>query len=276
MTISSVPIPHFLRCGAFALLAAAGVQANATIVQFQTSLGNFEVNLYDEATPETVANFLAYLKAGTYENTFFHRSVKGFVVQGGGFVVQEDNSLAPNPNPLSPINEPVYSNVAGTIVMAKVGNDVNGATNQWFFNLGDNSANLDVQNGGFTVFGEVMGDGMEVLAEIEAVQTYNLSARFGGAFGQLPLRDYTTQTADALVAAPADYLVMVHAVTVLDAAEDTAADLDPPLNVLLGQQPPPPQPAKPRKKSGSIGLLELMLGLTAGAGLALRRKCCQG
>ena len=144
---------------AFALLAAAGVQANATIVQFQTSLGNFEVNLYDEATPETVANFLAYLKAGTYENTFFHRSVKGFVVQGGGFVVQEDNSLAPNPNPLSPINEPVYSNVAGTIVMAKVGNDVNGATNQWFFNLGDNSANLDVQNGGFTVFGEVMGDG---------------------------------------------------------------------------------------------------------------------
>ncbi|XQF91351.1 peptidylprolyl isomerase (plasmid) [Pseudoalteromonas espejiana] len=53
------------------------------------------------------------------------------------------------------INEPVLSNVKGTIAMAKLANDENSATSQWFFNMVDNSTTLDIQNGGFTVFGQI-------------------------------------------------------------------------------------------------------------------------
>ncbi len=56
----------------------------ATIVEFQTVMGNFEVNLYDNDTPETVANFLTYVNNGAYSNVVFHRSAASFVVQGGG------------------------------------------------------------------------------------------------------------------------------------------------------------------------------------------------
>ena len=66
-------------------LCAASAQA--TIVQFQTVLGDFEVNLYDEDTPETVANFLEYVESGTYEHTFFHRLIPGFILQGGGYQI---------------------------------------------------------------------------------------------------------------------------------------------------------------------------------------------
>ncbi len=59
--------------------------SSATIVEFQTVIGHFEVNLYDNATPATVANFLDYVNNGAYTNSVYHRSVPGFVVQGGGF-----------------------------------------------------------------------------------------------------------------------------------------------------------------------------------------------
>jgi peptidyl-prolyl cis-trans isomerase A (cyclophilin A) len=86
-------------------------------------------------------------------------------------------------------NEPVFSNTAGTIAMAKVDGDPNSATSQWFFNVGDNSANLDFQNGGFTVFGSVLGDGMNVINALSALPTVNLSASlgpYGGPFNAMP------------------------------------------------------------------------------------------
>jgi len=61
--------------------------AIATVVQFQTVLGTFEVNLYDQDTPSTVENFLDYVNARAYDNVVIHRSVSNFVVQGGGFTV---------------------------------------------------------------------------------------------------------------------------------------------------------------------------------------------
>src|SRR5690606_25761942 len=99
----------------------------------------------DKHTPKTVENFLAYVNAGAYTDSIIHRSVPGFVVQGGGF--EFTGALPPVVITQKPavINEPLFSNVRGTIAMAKVGNDPNSATNQWFINLDNNSGNLDKQ-----------------------------------------------------------------------------------------------------------------------------------
>src|SRR5690554_811368 len=143
----------FLLC-TFWLCAAS---AQATIVQFQTVLGEFEVNLYDEATPETVANFLEYVESGAYENTFFHRLIPGFIIQGGGYYYDFDEGEPLSIKSKDPVvNEPVFSSRRGTIAMAKRPYDPDSATVEWFINLSHNHANLDIQNGGFTVFGEVI------------------------------------------------------------------------------------------------------------------------
>ena len=74
-----------LIAGAALLVGSAlSFSSQATIVEFRTSLGNFEVNLFDETTPETVANFLKYVEAERYNNSVIHRMVPDFVVQGGG------------------------------------------------------------------------------------------------------------------------------------------------------------------------------------------------
>ena len=110
---------------ASALFAASN--ADATIVRFETSSGDFDVNLFDEYTPETVENFLAYIEDGAYNETFIHRSVKGRVVQGGGFAYDPDYSAldkitsTPHIDTFPPVvNESVLSNQRGTIAMAKL------------------------------------------------------------------------------------------------------------------------------------------------------------
>jgi len=159
------------------------------------------VELFDQAgnnrlrtTPATVTNFLSYVDDGSYENTFIHRSVPGFVVQGGGFTVTNGqpgisigNVTQRNPvvNEPRPAGISVANNVRGTIAMAKLGSDPNSATNQWFFNLADNSANLDAQNGGFTVFGRVLGSGMAAVDEMAKVPRFG----YASPFDTVPLRD---------------------------------------------------------------------------------------
>ena len=174
-----------------------------TIVRFDVNApapnDKVYVELFDQpgenrlrTTPATAANFLSYVEGGHYKNTFIHRSVPGFVVQGGGFTVSGSPISIPNVTQFAPVvNEPkpagtsAPNNIRGTIAMAKLGSDPNSATNQWFFNLADNSANLDNQNGGFTVFGRVLGSGM---AAVDAMATV---PRFGYAspFDSIPLRN---------------------------------------------------------------------------------------
>ena len=217
--------------------------AKATIVQFETNFGTFEVNLYDNDTPETVANFLQYVENGDYSNVVFHRSVSNFVVQGGGFSYQGAwpvNNINTN---AAVVNEPVFSNVRGTIAMAKLGGNANSATNQWFFNLVDNSLGLDRDNQGYTVFGEVQGDGMAIIDQIAALPTYN----FGGAFGQIPLQNFDTSNT------PDDtHLVIVTSILVIDANPDTASGLNPPANI--GPAPVPDTSGG----GGSIGYILLL------------------
>lgn len=162
---------YFLLATLFLPSLAAAV-AN---VRMQTDLGAIDIELFDTVAPQTVANFMNYVNDGDYEGTFFHRSNPGFVVQGGGFIANTPSgSILTDGASLIPIdpaviNEFNLSNVRGTLAMAKLGDDPDSATSQWFFNLDDNSENLDNQNGGFTVFARVLNDGMDVVDSIAAL-----------------------------------------------------------------------------------------------------------
>ena len=156
------------------------------IVEIETNLGTIEITLHPEAAPGHVENFLNYVNDGDYSNSFFHRSVPGFIIQAGGFAYSNQQFSYVPADPAVP-NEFNLSNVRGTVAMAKLGSDPDSATNQWFINLADNAANLDNQNGGFTVFGTVTG-GMNVVDQIAALLPVDLTA-IHPAFNEVPLKD---------------------------------------------------------------------------------------
>jgi cyclophilin family peptidyl-prolyl cis-trans isomerase len=183
------------------------------LARFDTVMGTIDVKLFQAETPLTVANFLNYVNEGAYTNSFFHRATDPkFVVQGGGFAFYnfdeapdaEDYISIPKDEPV--VNEPGISNVRGTIAMAKVSGDPNSATNQWFFNVIDNSGNLDSSsnNGGFTVFGQVIHGGMSVVDAIADLPKWDFGD-INSAFGTLPLIRY----ADIGILPDEDDLVMV-------------------------------------------------------------------
>ena len=170
---------------AICLCVVAGGAA-ATTVRLQTTQGAIDINLYETAAPITVANFLAYVRSGAYTDSLIHRSVPGFVIQGGGFTWSSTtNNVAVVPGRPQIQNEfsASRSNLRGTIAMAKLGGDPNSATSQWFINLANNASILDGQNGGFTVFGQVAPESMAVVDAIAALPIVNA----GGAFNELPL-----------------------------------------------------------------------------------------
>ncbi|HUY35198.1 MAG TPA: peptidylprolyl isomerase [Pirellulales bacterium] len=161
------------------------------IVTVNTDFGAFKIELFQSVAPQTVANFLSYVNSGAYNDSIFHRTVPGFVLQGGGFT--SPTATFTNTSQFSTItthgnvpNEFHLSNTIGTIAMAKLGSNPNSATDQWFVNLGNNSSNLDNQNGGFTVFGQVLGNGMQIVNEIAAFPTPS-SLSSDPTFNQLPV-----------------------------------------------------------------------------------------
>jgi cyclophilin family peptidyl-prolyl cis-trans isomerase len=144
--------------------------------RIETTLGNFDVILYPSATPVTVANFITYADAGRYNGMFFHRSISDFIVQGGGYRHDGADFLGVTKSPAIQ-NEPGISNLVGTVAMAKLPGNPNSATSEFFVNVNDNSANLDEQNSGFTVFGRVAGSGLTLLNQINdlPVEKYTVS-----------------------------------------------------------------------------------------------------
>ena len=144
-----------------------------TIVRVSTSIGDFSVELFDDSAPMTVENFLNYVGRNDYNGTYFHRVVDDFVAQGGAYRFQP--YVGPVDVPTDPpiTNEFNVSNSRGTIAMAKLDGNPDSATNQWFINLADN-VNLDTLNGGFTVFGSVLGDGMTIVDAIDNQPTVDL------------------------------------------------------------------------------------------------------
>jgi len=160
-------------------------------VCMNTTQGEFCLDLYTQDAPLTVANFLHYVADGDYDNTFIHRSVPGFVIQGGGFKVAPLWESVPTDATVT--NEFKLSNQRGTLAMAKIGGDPNSATSQWFVNLTDNANPLDTENGGYTVFGKVDDAGMEVIDRITALPTFDLSAMLGD-LTNLPLQNNEAST----------------------------------------------------------------------------------
>jgi peptidyl-prolyl cis-trans isomerase A (cyclophilin A) len=211
------------------------LNVHSTVVEIRTSLGIIEVNLFDNTTPETVANFLSYANSGAYASSVVHRSVSNFVIQGGGFTyngpVTVNSFSLDSISTGTPVeNDPKLSNMRGTIAMAKTSNP-DSATSQWFINLSNNANSLDVATnaGGFTVFGQVVGDGMQVVDDIAALTLLN----GGGAFGELPIRSYSQTDLDNEVPITDDNLVVISDIVVTDASADTAANLNPTLNTLV-------------------------------------------
>ena len=226
MTLSK---PKRLPAILFSLALSVPFATQATVVEVQTVLGNFQVNLFDQTTPETVENFLSYVNSGEYANNVVHRTPSNFVVQAGGFTYNNEFPPSSVATSSAVVNEPVLSNVRGTIAMAKAAGNPNSATSQWFISVNNNAANLDVQNGGFTVFGQVIGDGMTVVDAISRTPNFN----FGGAFAELPLRNYTSSDLTAGTLPTDNNLVIITDIVVVDAAVVTNANLNPVPNTLL-------------------------------------------
>jgi cyclophilin family peptidyl-prolyl cis-trans isomerase len=167
---------------------SSNILVRFTVAGGGTNVGRLDVELFAQDKPETVQNFLLYLRGGAYSNGLLHRCDPGFVLQGGGFTLP----ASPDTNRFSTfrdvrslgriLNEfdtgPRLSNTFGTLAMARVGGVTNSATSQWFFNLADNSAALDALDGGFTVFGRVLDatnalDGTNLLAFFNALAPSN-------------------------------------------------------------------------------------------------------
>jgi peptidyl-prolyl cis-trans isomerase B (cyclophilin B) len=140
-------------------------------VKLSTNHGDIVLQLNADKAPETVANFVQYVKEGHYDNTIFHRVISNFMIQGGGF----EPGMAQKKTRATIKNEANngLSNLKGTVAMART-MEPHSASSQFFINAGDNDF-LDhtaptVQGWGYTVFGEVV-DGMDVVEKIKGVAT---------------------------------------------------------------------------------------------------------
>lgn len=211
------------------LLLSISLPVQATVVRLTTSIGLIDIRLFDEQAPLTVTNFLNYVQRGDYDNSFIHRSVPGFVIQGGGYGIDYTLgrivAVVTDP-PVVNEYDSARSNLRGTIAMAKQPDLPDSATSQWFFNLKDNSANLNNQNGGFTVFGEVMGRSMELIDAIAGLTIVNA----GGDFTALPV---LSQEEDGSIAV--SQLVRIARAAVLPTS--AAAEVDRLFNYLEQQFP---------------------------------------
>ena len=206
---STSKLPRFrARCLVLATLFVSGLTVQTPASQYVELDYNLTLSgrarntvfleLFDDK-PVTTNNFLTYVNNtgvahGSFSGSFMHRLARNFVIQGGGYypnfvqepapvnvsldpnaVIDLDGNLATsNPTIVNESNvAPLRSNTRGTIAMAQINGQPNSASNQWFVNLVDNSASLDSL--GFTVFGQVAGDGMAMFDAFNSLSITNLN-----------------------------------------------------------------------------------------------------
>ncbi len=182
---------------ALSLLPTTALASNPK-VELRTSLGTVVIDLYPENAPQTVENFLQYVKDGFYDGTVFHRVIPGFMAQGGGFT----RNMQQKPTRPAIRNEAGNGlrNAIGTVAMART-KDPHSATAQFFINVADNDF-LDFkspdENGyGYTVFGRVTA-GMDVVQKMLQVPTATV-----GQHQNVPRTPIVIESARLLAAAPA-------------------------------------------------------------------------
>ena len=146
-------------------------QAANPKIKMETSKGTMIIELYPEKAPKTVANFLAYVNAGTYENTIFHRVIKDFMNQGGGFTA-DFKKVASN-DPVQNEADNGLKNLKYTVAMART-SAPHSATNQFFINTADNAfldhSKKSMRGWGYTVFGKII-EGQNIAGAISRVET---------------------------------------------------------------------------------------------------------
>jgi peptidyl-prolyl cis-trans isomerase B (cyclophilin B) len=146
-------------------------QTGKILVKLETSKGDIVLELYKDKAPQSVANFLSYVKKGHYDGTIFHRVINGFMIQGGGFDVNMKEK--PTGRPIKNEADNGLKNSLYSVAMART-SDPHSATAQFFINVKSNRA-LDhsgkTDSGwGYAVFGDVV-DGKRVVDEIKGVRT---------------------------------------------------------------------------------------------------------
>jgi peptidyl-prolyl cis-trans isomerase B (cyclophilin B) len=183
---------------AFALLTIfPGMEARAErrlpLVKLTTSMGEITVELYPDKAPDSVANFLDYVKSGHYDGTIFHRVINGFMLQGGGFTA--DMTQKPTKPPIKNEADNGLKNEAYTLAMART-NDPNSASAQFFINVKNNEflnhTGKNPQGWGYAVFGKVTA-GQGVVNKIKAVPTGNK-----GYFENVPLEPVVITKAEVV------------------------------------------------------------------------------
>jgi cyclophilin family peptidyl-prolyl cis-trans isomerase len=168
--MSKTPFIALAICGFFAVTALTLQAANPQVLM-KTSKGDITIELFQDKAPISVKNFLSYVDEKFYDETIFHRVIKGFMVQGGGMTAD----MREKPRKPSIKNEAAngLKNKRGTLAMARTP-EIDSATCQFFINLVDN-AFLDHQSNdpekfGYAVFGKVVA-GMDVVDAIAGVPT---------------------------------------------------------------------------------------------------------
>ncbi len=161
-----------LSAGMFA--ASPALAADNPVVQVETTMGNFKIELYPDKAPITVKNFLNYVDKKFYDGTIFHRVMgkenagKDFMIQGGGFEpgMKEKKTEKPIKNEAGN----GLSNTKYTVAMART-NDPDSATAQFYINVADNKfLDRNPRSAGYAVFGKVI-EGQDVVDKIKAVET---------------------------------------------------------------------------------------------------------
>lgn len=175
--------------------AAPASSADNPRVVLTTSHGAITIELYPDKAPATVANFLAYVRAGHYDGTIFHRVIRNFMIQGGGFTADPVREK-PTRDPIRSEADNGLRNDTGTIAMARTP-DPHSASAQFFINTKDNDflnhKAKTAEGYGYTVFGRVV-EGMDVVLKIEAVAT----TTYQGALENFPVEPVVIQSAKVL------------------------------------------------------------------------------
>lgn len=156
--------------GAQSAAAADQAAVNPRVV-VETSKGRIVIELFPQKAPATVQNFLAYVDAGFYTGTVFHRVIPNFMIQGGGLTA--DMQKKPTEKPVANEADNGLKNTRGSVAMART-SEPHSATNQFFINTADNEflnhRGKTPQGWGYAVFGRI-AEGMSVVDAISGVKT---------------------------------------------------------------------------------------------------------